>query len=218
MEGGDPLEQRTIKPLARRLCEGALGLYGLRDAHLEPLVGASWKFTARELQMGKTSSSGSTACPASTKRRCARTPGCVPDPACAPPIRSARSCRGWLRLRRNGAARARADAHVGRLASGACIGRGDANRTPLRAVAVDAGRPQAPRPLPRGPLAVRLVRRHDARPLRAPSRPGNRRLSPGGITPGRSGIRPPCGRRAGGSTRRKRWGCSRRRRNVRRRF
>jgi len=32
-------ETRTIKPLTRRLCEGALGLYGLRDAHLEPLVG-----------------------------------------------------------------------------------------------------------------------------------------------------------------------------------
>ncbi|HEX5848005.1 MAG TPA: phosphotransferase [Rubrobacter sp.] len=33
------METRTIKPLTRRLCEGALGLYGLRDAHLEPLVG-----------------------------------------------------------------------------------------------------------------------------------------------------------------------------------
>lgn len=33
------MEESTIKPLERRLCEGALGLYGLRGAHLEPLVG-----------------------------------------------------------------------------------------------------------------------------------------------------------------------------------
>jgi Ser/Thr protein kinase RdoA (MazF antagonist) len=205
-----PGPRRNHERLATRLAEGALEHYGLRGAHLDLLSGGFAQVYRVQTEPGERFVLRLYGLPRADEGALRADPRLRTGPG-RRSLGTLRSQVSWLTALRRETGLLVPEpiptlggALVGRVSvEGARTGR---HCSLARWVpGTHKGRDLSPADLELvGSFVARMHGHAERYPLPEPS------ALPGGIGLGRSGSRPPCGNTAGRSTRRKRWGCSRR--------